>query len=180
MTMNVQPRYRLAIAIVASVGVVVVVLVAVLLAGGGVPLATPTPSTSASASTDPMSTPEGAVRAFFEAFAEARRTDDPALVEPLVTSKQSSAYLSVAGFLGGQKEVKKASVTTVLRIENVSVDTSGDNATVTFAYTEGGYDISLETGQALESPVVLPTVTVTAYLKHVDDRWLIDRYESSS
>jgi hypothetical protein len=180
MTMNVQPRYRLAIAIAASVGVVVVVLVAVLLAGGGGPLATPTPSTSASASTDPMSTPEGAVRAFFEAFAQARRTDDPALVEPLVTSKQSSAYLSVAGFLGGQKEVKKASVPTVLRIENVSVDMSGARATVTFEYTEGGYDVSLDTGQALESPVVLPTVTVTVDVKQVDGRWLVDRYESRS
>jgi hypothetical protein len=180
MTMNVPPRYRLPIAILASIGLVVVVLVAVLLAGRGGPVASPTPSKLASASTDPMSTPEGAVRAFFEAFAQARRTDDPALVEAFVTSKQSSAYLSVAGFLGGQKEVKKASVTTVLRIENVSADTSGDNSTVTFAYTEGGYDISLETGQALESPVVLPTVTVTAYLQQVDDRWLVDRYESSS
>ena len=178
--MNVPPRYRLPIAILASLGVVAVVLVAVLVAGSGGPSATPTPTAAASASSDPMSTPEGAVRAFFEAFAQARRTDDPALVEPYVTSKQSSAYLSVAGFLGGQKEVKKASVTTVLRLENVSADTSGDTSTVTFAYTEGGYDISLDTGQALESPVVLPTVTVTAYLKHVDDRWLVDRYESSS
>ena len=118
--MNVPQRYRLPIAIVASVGVVVVVLVAVLLAGGGGPIATPKPSTSASASTDPMSTPEGAVRAFFEAFAEARRTDDPALVEPIVTSKQSSAYLSVAGFLGGQKDKGKGSVLTVQRLENLS------------------------------------------------------------
>jgi hypothetical protein len=180
MTMNVPPRYRLPIAILASLGVVAVVLVAVLLAGGGGPAATPSPSTTASASSDPTSTPEGAVRAFFHAYSEARRTDDPSLVEPYVTSKQSSAYLSVAGFLGGQKQVKKASVTTVERIENVQVDQSGTTATVTFDYTEGGYDISLETGEALESPVVLPTVHVTVNLKQIDGQWLVDRYESGS
>ena len=125
--MNVPTRYRLPIAILASVGVVVVVLVAVLLAGGGGPSATPAPSASPSASTDPRSTPEGAVRAFFDAYSQARRTDDPALVEPYVTSKESSAYLSVSGFLLGQKEVKKGSVTTVERIENVRVDAVGND-----------------------------------------------------
>jgi hypothetical protein len=180
MTMNVPPRYRLPIAILAGLGLVVVVLVAVLLAGGGGPLATPTPSTSASASMDPTSTPEGAVRAFFAAYSQARRTDDPSLVEPFVTSKESSAYLSVSGFLLGQKEVKKASVTTVERIENVRVEQSGTTATVTFDYTEGGYDISLETGKALESPVLLPTVHVTVDLKLVDAKWLVDRYESGA
>lgn len=178
--MGLPPRYRLPIAILASIGVVVVVLVAVLLAGGGGPVATPTPSTSASASMDPTSTPEGGTRAFFDAFAQARRTDNPSLVEPYVTSRESSAYLSVAGFLGGQKEVGKGSVTTVLRMENVMVDTSGASATVTFDYTEGGYDVSLETGEAIESPVVLPTVHVTVDLKQVDGRWLVDRYESRS
>ncbi len=178
--MNVPPRYRLAIAIVASVGVVVIVLVAVLLAGGGGPAATPTPSTSASASMDSTSTPEGAVRAFFAAYSQARRTDDPSLVEPYVTGNESSAYLSVSGFLLGQKEVKKGSVTTEERIENVRVAQSGTTATVTFDYTEGGYDISLETGEAIESPVVLPTVHVTVDLKQIDDQWLVDRYESGS
>ena len=57
---------------------------------------------------------------------------------------------------------------------------AGASATVTFEYTEGGYDVSLDTGQALESPVVLPTVTVTVDVKQVDGRWLVDRYESRS
>ena len=88
----------------------------------------------------------------------------PARTERTVTAELVTGWLDYVG----------------LRLENMSADTSGDDSTVTFAYTEGGYDISLDTGQALESPVVLPTVTVTAYLKQVDGRWLVDRYESSS
>jgi hypothetical protein len=179
--MNIPQRYRLPVAIVASVALVALVLIAVLLAGrGGEPIADGSPSASASASVDPWATPEGAVRAFFDAFAQARRTDDPSLVEPFVTSKESSAYLSVSGFLLGQKEVNKASVTTVLRLENLRVESSGTTATVTFDYTEGGYDISFDTGEPLESPVVLPTVRVTVELLQVESGWLVDRYESSS
>jgi hypothetical protein len=177
--MNVPPRYRLPIAILASIAVIAVVLVLVLLASRtDKPNGTSPPSPSPSASIDPYATPENSVRAFFEAFAQARRTDDPLLVKPFVTSEDSSAYLSVSGFLLGQKEVKKASVTTVLRFENLRVESSGTTATVTMDYTEGGYDISIDTGQPLESPVVLPTVQVTVELRNVEGRWLVDRYES--
>jgi hypothetical protein len=135
------------------------------------------PSATASASADP-STPEGAVRAFFAAYSQARRTDDPALVRPFVTSDTSDAYRSVEGFLGGQREVGKASITTVELIENVNVQIDGATATVTFTYTEGGYDIDLRTGQALESPVVLPAQRVTVQLEQRAGSWLVDRYES--
>src|SRR5204862_1580910 len=90
----------------------------------------PTPTTSPSLisseppSVDP-STPEGAVRAFFAALKEARRTDDPRLIRPFVTGEQSSAYLSVLGFLLGQKGINKASVLTVQNVENFSVQTTG-------------------------------------------------------
>jgi hypothetical protein len=179
--MTIAPHYRLPIAILASVAVVAVVLVAVLLTGGGGrPSDSSSPGASPSASVDPYATPEIAVRAFFDAYSRARRTDDPSIVEPFTTGQDSSAYLSVSGFLLGQKEVKKASVTTVERLENMRVETSGTTATVTFDYTEGGYDISLETGQALESPEVLPTVKVTVDLKQTGGLWLVERYESSS
>ena len=72
-----------------------------------------------------------------------------------MTGEQSSAYLSVQGFLLGQKAVKKASVLTVQQLENISVQTTGDSATVQLVYTEGGYDISLDSGEPLESPGVL-------------------------
>src|SRR5437016_1438396 len=120
--------------------ILVVGVVALLLVAGGILLLgqlgpSPAPSTSlppsvmASPSADP-STPEGAVRAFFAALKEARRTDDPALIRPYVTGEQSSAYLSVQGFLLGQKAVKKASVLTVQQVDNISVQTTGDSATV--------------------------------------------------
>jgi hypothetical protein len=176
--MNIPQRYRLPIAIVASLVIVVVVLVAVLVAGGDGPIASSSPSAPPSASTDPTASPEGAVRAFFEAFAKAGRTDDPALVEPFTTSKTSSAYLSAAAFLQGQKDTGKGSVTTVQRLENVQVAVAGSSATVSFDYTEGGYDIDIKTGQAIETPVVLPTTKVVAVVKQSDGHWLVDSYQS--
>lgn len=163
-------------------------LLALLLVAGGVllvgrlgsspgPTASSPASPSAPASID-TSTPEGAVRAFFEAFARARRTDDPSLVLALTTGEESSAYRSVEAFLLGQKEVGKASINTVLEFENFSVTTEGDRSTVAFDFAEGGYDISLDTGEPLESPMVLPTTRVTVELVLSDGRWLVDSYES--
>ncbi len=117
--MNVPSRYRLPIAILASVGVVVVVLVRSFGQRWGT-------SRHANAEHNRISLDGSNVHArgcgprLLRGVLEARRTDDPSLVEPYVTSKQSSAYLSVAGFLGGQKQVKKASVTTVERLENIA------------------------------------------------------------
>lgn len=177
--MTIAPRYRLPIAILASVAVVAVVLIAVIVAsGGGRPNDTPAPSASPSASIDPYATPESSVRAFFEAYSQARRTDDPSLVEPYVTGKTSSAYLSAAAFLKGQKESGKASVTTVLRIENVNVEQSGTSATVSFDYTDGGYNIDPTSGSPLESPTILPTTRVVATVHLIGGRWLVDSYQT--
>ena len=65
-------------------------------------------ATPAPTPTDARSTPEGATRAYFDAFSKARKTNDPSLVEPYVTSKESSAYLTAAGFLGGAQGVNRA------------------------------------------------------------------------
>ncbi len=181
--MNVPPRYRLPIAILASIAVVAVVLVVVLIANSGSanPVTSPGASASASASTDPGATPEGAVRAFFEAYAKAGQTDDPAGIEPFVTGKTSSAYLSAAGFLQGQKEKGKASVTTVLRLDNITTSAStAGAATVTFDYTEGGYNIDPATGSPLESPMVLPTTKVAVTVRQLGGRWLVDAYQAQT
>jgi hypothetical protein len=161
--------------------VVLVVVGAILLVGRIAPPPSPSPApvTPTASATPDVSTPEGAVRAFFEAFARARRTDDPSLVLPFTTGAESSAYRSVEGFLLGQKEVGKASVTTVLRFENFTVSIEDDTSTVAFDFTEGGYDIDLETGEALESPVVLPATRVTVELRRAEGRWLVERYRSS-
>jgi hypothetical protein len=179
-------RYRLpVVAAIALVAVVVVVGAVAAFGSMGSGASTPSsPSTrvqSATASpaptpTDARSTPEGATRAFFAAFARARQTNDPSLVEPYVTSKESSAYLTVAAYLGGAQGVGRASVVTVDRLDNVTSSVSGDVATVGFDYTEGGYDVSASTGVALESPTVLPPAHVTARLKRVNGLWLMDSY----
>jgi hypothetical protein len=178
---RIPERNRPLVILVAGVVVLLLVAGGVLLLGQLGP--SPTPSTSlppsASPSADP-STPEGAVRAFFGALKEARRTDDPALIRPYVTGEQSSAYLSVQGFLLGQKAVKKASVLTVQQVENLTVQTTGDTATVHLVYTEGGYDISLDTGQPLESPNVLAPRDVSMELRKVDGRWLVEGYEAQA
>jgi hypothetical protein len=99
-------------------------------------------------------------------------------VLPLTTGEESSAYRSVAAFLLGQKEVGKASINTVLEFGNFSTSTNGDRSTVAFDLTEGGYDISLDTGEPLESPEVLPTTRVTVELIFSGEHWLVDSYES--
>ena len=179
-------KYRLPFVALIALAVVAVVVVTVIGLGSlgstatsaappPSPLLTPT-ATPAPTPTDPRSTPEGATRAFFVAFSKARKTNDPSLVEPYVTSKDSGAYLTVAGYLGGAQGVNRASVVTVDRLDNVTSSVSGDVATVGFDFTEGGYDISASTGVALESPTVLPSAHVTATLKRVNGLWLMDSY----
>jgi hypothetical protein len=177
--MTVPQRYRLPIAALTAVAVVVLAAAAMVVLNlfGSTPVAAPSPTPTSSPSPD-VATPEGATRAFFEAFAQAGRTDDPSIVEPFVTSTDSSAYRSVAAFLQGQKDVGKASVTTVLRLENMQVQQSGSTASVSFDYTEGGYDFDPKTGQPLETPVVLPTTKVVAVVQQVGGRWLVDSYQS--
>lgn len=176
--MNIPPRYRLPIAILASIAVVVVVFIAVALVSQPRPSNSPSPSPSPSASVDPTDSPESVVRAFFEAFAKARKTDDPTLVLPFVTSERADAYLSVSGFLEGQRQVGKASVLTVQELNNLTAQTTGSTATVEFDYVEGGYDIDLDSGKPLESPEVLAPYHVTVTVKQVDSRWLVDSYTS--
>jgi len=177
---RIPSRYQLPLIVGVSLVVLLLVAGGVLVVGRLGPSPTPTnvpPSASPPTSIDP-STPEGAVRAFFDAYSDARRTDDPSLVLPLTTGEDSSAYRSAEAFLRGQKEVGKASITTVLLIENVSSSDNGDQATVVFDFTEGGYDISLDTGEPLESAAILPTTQVTVELVLSDGRWLVDSYES--
>lgn len=176
--MNVPPRYRLPIAILASIAVVVVVFVAVALVSQPRPSDTPSPSASPSASVVPTDSPEGVVRAFFDALGRARRTDDPALLTPFVTSTNSSAYLTASGFLEGQKQVGKASVITTNELRDLRVDAQDGAAVVTFTQHVEGYDIDFDTGEPLESPTALPDVTVRVQVKQVDGRWLVDQFEN--
>jgi hypothetical protein len=179
-------KYRLPFVALIALAVVAVVVVAVIglgSLGSTATSAAPTPSASltptatpAPTPTDPRSTPEGATRAFFAAFAKAWKTDDPSLVEPYVTSKESSAYLTVAGYLGGAQGVGRASIITIDSLDNMTSQVAGDTATVDFYYTEGGYDINPSTGAALESPTLLAPVHLTATLKLVNGLWLMDSY----
>jgi hypothetical protein len=182
--MNEKYRFPfVALIALAVVAVVVVTVIGLGSLGSTATSAAPTPSplltptaTPAPTPTDPRSTPEGATRAFFDAFAKALKTNDPSLVEPYVTSKDSSAYLTVSGWTGGAQGVNRASVVTVERLDNMTSRISGDTATVDFDYTEGGYDINTSTGAAVETPTILAPVHVTATLKLVNGLWLMDSY----
>jgi hypothetical protein len=168
--------------VILATGVVVLLLVAggVLLVGQLGPSPTPTPpgspTATASPSADP-STPEGATRAFFDAFAQARRTDDASIVAPFVTGTESSAYRTVDAFLRGQKESGKASVITTNDLSGFGVDVQGTTATVMVTQQLGGYDIDVDTGEPRESPTLLPPTSFRVVLKLVDGRWLVDEFE---
>ena len=183
-------KYRLPVVALIALAVVAVVVVAIVglgSLGSSATSAAPTPSpmltptaSPAPTPTDPRSTPEGATRAFFAAFAKAWKTDDPSLVEPYVTSKESSAYLTVAGYLGGAQGVGRASIITIDNLDNMTSRVADDTATVDFNYSEGGYDINPSTGAALESPTLLAPVHLTATLKLVNGLWLMDSYVGHS
>jgi hypothetical protein len=181
MTLDRLGRRRLPVIAVLAVLLALTVTVGILLIGNapGVLNGTPTPSASSSAvpSDGLGDTPESAVRAFFEAFAEARETDDPSLIEPLVNGTDSSAYQTAAAFLEGQKAVGKASITTVQELTDFRVTLNGGSAVVEFTYHAGGYDIDLDTHEPLESPEVLDPSRVRAEVVRVEGRWLLDSYE---
>lgn len=165
-----------------GVGVLAVLIVAggVLFVGQLGPSSTPIPSSLPSAIASPSvdpSTPEGATRVFFDAFARARRTDDASIVAPFVTGTGSSAYRTVDAFLRGQKESGKASVITTNNLSGFGVDVQGATATVMVTQQLGGYDIDVDTGEPRESPTLLPAATFRVVLKLVDGRWLVDEFE---
>ena len=182
MTLDRFGRWRLPI--LAGLSIVIALgLVALILVLGRAPAAfngTPSPHASTltpTTSPAPGDTPESAVRAFFEAFARARETDDPALIEPYVNGTASSAYQTAAGFLLGQREVGKASITTLQELSEFEVAIDGNTAVAEFTYVAGGYDIDLDTREPLESPLVLEPSRVRAELVRADGRWLLDSYE---
>lgn len=182
MTLDRLGRWRLPVVAALSLLIALVVVVAILLLGRA-PTAldgSPSPFASQPEGSSPPAddTPEAAVRAFFDAFARAGETNDPSIIEPFVNGTDSSAYQTAAGFLLGQEEVGKASVTTINELSDFSVSTEGPRATVEFTYRGGGYDIDPETGDPLESPVELPAERVRAELVVVRGEWLLDEYEA--
>jgi hypothetical protein len=130
-----------------------------------------------SASPD-ASSPEGATTAFFQAFAAARRTDDPSGVVPFVTGTESSAYRTVDAFLLGQKEAGKASVITTNELSGFGVEIEGQTATVIVTQVLGGYDIDVDSGEPIESPTTLPPTRFQVLLHQVEGRWLVDEFEA--
>ncbi len=181
MTLDRLGRWRLPVVAGLSLLIAAVVVATILLLGRTPTVIDGSPSPLTSQPSDPSppadDTPEAAVRAFFEAFAEARETDDPALIEPFVNGTDSSAYQTAAGFLLGQRGVGKASVTTIQELSDFDVEFDETRASVEFTYVAGGYDIDLESGEPLESPSVLEPSRVRAELVRVDDLWLLDSYE---
>jgi hypothetical protein len=177
---RIPSRYQLPLVIGVSLVVLLVVAGVVLLAGRLTP--TPSPSTaseSPSASASPAtSTPEGSTTAFFEAFAAARRTDDPSGVLPFVTGMESSAYRTVDAFLRGQKEAGKASVITTNELSAFGVEIEGETATVIVTQVLGGYDIDVDSGEPIESLTTLPPTRFQVLLHQVEGRWLVDEFEA--
>ena len=81
--------------------------------------------------------------------------------------------------MDGQAEQGKASVVTVNELTNFEVDEQEDRAIVVFDHRLGGYDIDLDSGEPLETPVVLPNQRKRVELVRVDDTWLVDSFENA-
>lgn len=180
MTLDRLGRWRLPVVIVAALVLALAVVTVILMVGGiGTPGTSPSPTATARTS-PPASddTPEAAVRAFFEAFAVARETSDPAVIEPYVNGTDSSAYLTAAAFLQGQAEQDKGSVVTVNDLTNFEVDERGDWAVVLFDHRLGGYDIDLDTAEPIETPVVLPVQRKQVELVRAGGNWLVQSFEN--
>ena len=180
---RIPERNRPLVILATAVVVVVLVVGGVLVVGQLGPAPTPSPPSLPTATPSPSadtSTPEGAVRAMFEAFARARPTNDASLVLPFVTSEDSPAYLSVKGFLDGQKGLEQAAVITDQRFDDVSVDRGDGTATVTFTYVETGYLISIDSGEPIASPSSTEPARVVARVVLNGSTWLVDEYESTS
>jgi hypothetical protein len=178
---RIPDRHRLRVVLGVGVAAVIVMSGAVYLLGGGSPPSTPEPTGSPSPSaspTDPTSSPEGAVRAFFEAFAEARPENDASLVLPFATSDDSPAYLSVFGFLEGQKALGRGAVIDEQRLENVEIELDLDRATVSFTYVEGGYLIDLDSGEPINESSTLPPARIVAEVHLEGSIWRVHEYES--
>lgn len=180
MTLDRLGRWRLPVVAAGALALALAAVALILLPGRlGAPETSPTPTetTQQSPTEGAGETPEAAVRAFFDAFAQARETSDPSVIEPFVNGTDSSAHLTAAAFLQGQAEQGKGSITTVQELTDFDVTHDGDRAVVEFTYVAGGYDIDLESGEPLESPEVLEPSRVRAELVRVDGRWLLDSYE---
>jgi hypothetical protein len=181
MTLDRLGRWKLPAIAVATLAIALAAVAVILLVPSllGTPDNSPTPpATERPSSTQAAGdTPEAAVRAFFEAFAEARETSDPSVIEPYVNGTDSSAYLTAAAFLDGQAEQGKASIVTVNELTNFEVDQQTDRTVVLVDHRLGGYDIDIENGEPLESPDVLPTQRKRVELVRVDDTWLVDSFE---
>lgn len=175
-------RWRLPVLVVAALVLALAVVTVILMVGGiGTPGTSPATSPTATVGTSPTDasdTPEAAVRAFFEAFAKARETSDPAVIEPFVNGTDSSAYLTAASFLQGQAEQDKGSVVTVNDLTNFEVDERGDRAVVLFDHRLGGYDIDLDTAEPIETPVVLPVQRKQVELVRTSGNWLVQSFEN--
>lgn len=183
MTLDRLGRWRLPAIAVAALAIALTAVAVILLLPSllGTPDNSPRPTTTEqpSATQAAGDTPEAAVRAFFEAFAEARETSDASVIEPFVNGTESSAYLTAAAFLDGQAEQDRASVVTVNELTNFEVDEQEDRAVVVFDHRLGGYDIDLDSGEPLETPVVLPNQRKRVELVRVDDTWLVDSFENA-
>ena len=137
--------------------------------------ATPSPAPATVAATDPLSTPEGAVRAFFAALKEARRTDDAAADPP--TSSPTSSRRRTSRCRGSsparRPPTRHRPDDPAAREHQGRGDRRHGNGRRS-TYTEGGYDISLDRRVAARVTRDAAPARRDRAAAPVDGRWLVD------
>ncbi len=172
-------RQRLPLLVAIAVAAVLAVVALIVVVPTILPRPEPTPSSSPTPSAVPSpdaSTPDGATRAFFAAVAEARRTGNAQVILEFTTGPESSAFLTIDGFVQGQRQAGKASVLTKNEIVDPVADITDGTATVVFTHRLEGFDIDLDSGEPLESPTSLPDRKVTVELKKTGGEWKVESF----
>ena len=163
-------------------------LVVLLVVAGGVLLVgrltpTPTPTTPCPRRQRPRRRPRirprrrARVRAFFDAVM--RQRDGPTTrhsLEPFVTSGESSAYRRSRASCRPEGERQGVRSRPVLDSRTSGSRRRATLLDVTSTSLEGGYDIDLDSGEPLESPVTLDPRNAHGRALAADGMWQVERF----
>jgi hypothetical protein len=94
-----------------------------------------------------------AVKHYYDVEAEARKTGNADLIDPVTIDHASIASQNFHAFIAEQTAKGKRSVTANNYYQDWAVSVRGDTAEANFTFWAKGHDVDLKTGQPLEADV---------------------------
>jgi hypothetical protein len=114
-----------------------------------------------------------AIAHYYDAEFRARQTGDLTAIRALTVDEGSPAYLNLKEYVSEQLQLGKRSVTVADHFADWDINISGDRAIAVFTFWARGHDISVTTGQPLESDMTTPKGHYKASLRLVGGEWLL-------